>query len=49
MALPETQEGSKNLPDAWNYKGLPAPRSSSGGWTSAAMILGLSLSLSLSI
>ncbi|GFZ01182.1 nitrate transporter 1.1 [Actinidia rufa] len=43
MALPETQEGSKNLPDAWNYKGLPAHRSSSGGWTSAAMILGVEL------
>ncbi|XP_057462724.1 protein NRT1/ PTR FAMILY 6.3-like [Actinidia eriantha] len=40
MALPET-EGSRNLPDAWNYKGLPAPRSSTGGWTSAAMILGV--------
>ncbi|PSS04065.1 Protein NRT1/ PTR FAMILY 6.3 like [Actinidia chinensis var. chinensis] len=40
MALPETA-GSRNLPDAWNYKGLPAPRSSTGGWTSAAMILGV--------
>lgn len=36
--LPQTQ--GKTLPDAWDYKGRPAERSKSGGWTSAAMILG---------
>ncbi|KAH9777326.1 protein NRT1/ PTR FAMILY 6.3 [Citrus sinensis] len=30
----------KTLPDAWDYKGRPAERSKTGGWTSAAMILG---------
>ncbi|CAK9171125.1 unnamed protein product [Ilex paraguariensis] len=39
MALPETQ-GAITLSDAWDYKGRPAKRSTSGGWTSAAMILG---------
>ncbi|KAL5748503.1 hypothetical protein ACOSP7_025545 [Xanthoceras sorbifolium] len=38
MALPQTQ--GKPLPDAWDYKGRPAERSKTGGWTSAAMILG---------
>uniref|UniRef100_A0A5B6ZPC8 Nitrate transporter 1.1 n=1 Tax=Davidia involucrata TaxID=16924 RepID=A0A5B6ZPC8_DAVIN len=38
--LPETQ-GTKALPDAWDYKGRPAQRSTTGGWTSAAMILGV--------
>lgn len=38
MSLPETQ--GKTLPDAWDYKGRPAERSKTGGWTSAAMILG---------
>ncbi|KAI6702261.1 hypothetical protein NL676_011397 [Syzygium grande] len=38
MSLPETQ--GKTLPDAWDYKGRPADRSRTGGWTSAAMILG---------
>ncbi|KAI4371441.1 hypothetical protein MLD38_019676 [Melastoma candidum] len=28
------------LADAWDYKGCPADRSSTGGWSSAAMILG---------
>jgi hypothetical protein len=28
------------LPDAWDYKGHPAIQASSGGWSSAAMILG---------
>ncbi|OWM71819.1 hypothetical protein CDL15_Pgr017702 [Punica granatum] len=28
------------VPDTWNYKGRPAKRSKTGGWTSAAMILG---------
>lgn len=41
MALPETQHDTKTLPDAWDYKGRPALRSSSGGWSSAAMILGI--------
>nr|CAC00545.1 putative low-affinity nitrate transporter [Nicotiana plumbaginifolia] len=41
MALPETQQDSKALPDAWDYKGRPALRSSSGGWASGAMILGV--------
>ncbi|KAK4747439.1 hypothetical protein SAY87_014025 [Trapa incisa] len=38
MALPQTQ--SKTLPDAWDYRGRPADRTKTGGWTSAAMILG---------
>ncbi|KAJ6703745.1 PROTEIN NRT1/ PTR FAMILY 6.3 [Salix viminalis] len=38
MSLPETQ--GKTLADAWDYKGRPAERSRSGGWISAAMILG---------
>ncbi|XVF52646.1 hypothetical protein PTKIN_Ptkin05aG0035200 [Pterospermum kingtungense] len=37
--LPVTQ--AKTLPDAWDFKGRPAERSKSGGWTSAAMILGV--------
>lgn len=41
MALPETQQGSKTLPDAWDFKGHPAHRSTTGGWTRAAMILGV--------
>lgn len=36
--LPQAQ--GKTLPDAWDYKGRPAERSKTGGWTSAAMILG---------
>lgn len=36
--LPQTL--GKTLPDAWDYKGRPAQRSKTGGWTSAAMILG---------
>ncbi|TYI91304.1 hypothetical protein E1A91_D03G182500v1 [Gossypium mustelinum] len=39
MSLPTTQR--KTLPDAWDYKGHPSERSKSGGWTSAAMILGV--------
>ncbi|KAL0395308.1 UNVERIFIED_CONTAM: protein NRT1/ PTR FAMILY 6.3 [Sesamum latifolium] len=38
--LPETKQDAETLPDAWDYKGRPALKSSSGGWTSAAMILG---------
>lgn len=37
MALPETND---TLSDAWDYKGKPAQRSKTGGWKSAAMILG---------
>ncbi|CAA0831486.1 Protein NRT1/ PTR FAMILY 6.3 [Striga hermonthica] len=41
-ALPETKrEADETLLDAWDYKGRPARKSSSGGWTSAAMILGV--------
>ncbi|XP_061348207.1 protein NRT1/ PTR FAMILY 6.3-like [Gastrolobium bilobum] len=36
--LPQTQD--QTIPDAWDYKGRPAERSKTGGWTSAAMILG---------
>ncbi|GMI95670.1 CHLORINA 1, ARABIDOPSIS THALIANA NITRATE TRANSPORTER 1, nitrate transporter 1.1 [Hibiscus trionum] len=39
MSLPITQE--KTLDDAWDYMGRPAERYKSGGWTSAAMILGV--------
>jgi hypothetical protein len=35
------QTQGKTLPDAWDYKGRPAERSKTGGWTAAAMILGL--------
>ncbi|TYJ06476.1 hypothetical protein E1A91_A12G236300v1 [Gossypium mustelinum] len=38
MSLLVTQ--GKTLPDAWDYRGKPTERSKSGGWTSAAMILG---------
>lgn len=38
MSLPETE--GKTLADAWDYQGRPADRSRTGGWTSAAMILG---------
>ncbi|KAF7051440.1 hypothetical protein CFC21_059678 [Triticum aestivum] len=34
---------SKALGDAWDYRGRPAVRASSGGWSSAAMILGVEL------
>ncbi|XAR70442.1 Nitrate-transporting ATPase [Bertholletia excelsa] len=40
MSLPDTQNDT-TLPDAWDYQGRPAKRSSTGGWTSAAMILGV--------
>lgn len=40
MALPETQ-ADKTLQDAWDYKGRPAVRSTTGGWAAAAMILGV--------
>lgn len=41
MALPES-EADKTLQDAWDYKGRPALRSATGGWTASAMILGSS-------
>jgi hypothetical protein len=37
--LPTTQ--LKTVTDAFDYKGFPAERSKTGGWTSASMILGL--------
>lgn len=40
MAIPEDHQQAESLPDAWDYNGHPAIRASSGGWTSAAMILG---------
>uniref|UniRef100_A0A7N0VDQ1 Uncharacterized protein n=1 Tax=Kalanchoe fedtschenkoi TaxID=63787 RepID=A0A7N0VDQ1_KALFE len=39
MALPQTV--GKTIPDAWDYKGRPSERARSGGWISAAMILGV--------
>lgn len=43
--LPETNGGvgggeGETLSDAWDYKGRPAARSRTGGWTCAATILG---------
>jgi peptide/histidine transporter 3/4 len=37
--LPQTQD--QTIQDAWDYKGNPAERSKTGGWTSSAMILGV--------
>lgn len=37
-SLPKKQ--GETIPDAWDYKGRPAERSETGGWASAAMILG---------
>ncbi|KMZ72028.1 putative Nitrate Transporter 1.1 [Zostera marina] len=37
-SLPEV-DGGKVLSDAWDYKGRPAVRSSTGGWASASTIL----------
>ncbi|WOK98066.1 protein NRT1/ PTR FAMILY 6.3-like [Canna indica] len=39
VGLPETDTSGEILSDAWDYKGRPAVRSRTGGWTSAAMIL----------
>ncbi|PNX86679.1 nitrate transporter, partial [Trifolium pratense] len=36
--LPTTQ--LKTVTDAFDYKGFPAEKSKTGGWTSASMILG---------
>lgn len=42
MVVPDNEsQVAKTLPDAWDYKGRPATRSTTGGWTSAAMILGV--------
>ncbi|RLN18540.1 protein NRT1/ PTR FAMILY 6.3-like [Panicum miliaceum] len=41
--LPETASDGKALTDAWDYKGRPASRASTGGWGCAAMILGAEL------
>ncbi|XP_051115462.1 protein NRT1/ PTR FAMILY 6.3-like [Andrographis paniculata] len=44
MALPaRKQEADDTLHDAWDCKGRPALRSASGGWASAAMILGVEM------
>ncbi|PIA50339.1 hypothetical protein AQUCO_01300823v1 [Aquilegia coerulea] len=44
MALPQTKGTADNiLSDAWDYKGHPAEKSKTGGWTSAARILGVEL------
>ncbi|KAL8200828.1 hypothetical protein R6Q57_012167 [Mikania cordata] len=40
LSEPESQV-TKTITDAWDYKGRPASRSTTGGWTSAAMILGV--------
>ncbi|GFP97531.1 protein nrt1/ ptr family 6.3 [Phtheirospermum japonicum] len=39
--LPETKHEAETLPDAWDYKGRRAVKPFSGGWTCAAMILGV--------
>ncbi|XP_072964056.1 protein NRT1/ PTR FAMILY 6.3-like [Typha angustifolia] len=41
--LPETAPEAETLSDAWDFKGRPAVRSQTGGWTSSAMILGVEL------
>uniref|UniRef100_A0A0D9XM97 Major facilitator superfamily (MFS) profile domain-containing protein n=1 Tax=Leersia perrieri TaxID=77586 RepID=A0A0D9XM97_9ORYZ len=44
MVLPETASSDgKTLTDAWDYKGRPAIRAATGGWSCAAMILGAEL------
>lgn len=43
MSLPVTRDEGKVLQDAWDYKGRPAIRHSSGGWASASMILGVEM------
>uniref|UniRef100_A0A7C8ZFC9 Nitrate/chlorate transporter n=1 Tax=Opuntia streptacantha TaxID=393608 RepID=A0A7C8ZFC9_OPUST len=44
MALPvssmEVNNSDETVSDAWDYKGRPAVHSTTGGWKSAAMILG---------
>ncbi|XP_066388653.1 protein NRT1/ PTR FAMILY 6.3-like [Miscanthus floridulus] len=41
--LPDTASDGKALTDAWDYKGRPASRATTGGWACAAMILGAEL------
>jgi len=43
--LPETNAAAETdvLLDAWDFKGRPAPRATTGRWGAAAMILGRSL------
>ncbi|XP_072987037.1 protein NRT1/ PTR FAMILY 6.3-like [Typha latifolia] len=41
--IPETTSKGKTVSDAWDFNGRPAVRSETGGWTSAAMILGVEL------
>jgi len=43
--LPDTASDGKALTDAWDYKGRPASRATTGGWACAAMILGNLLTL----
>lgn len=38
--IAEKDEALDMLPDAWDSMGRPAVRARSGGWLSAAMILG---------
>jgi len=45
--LPETASDGKALTDAWDYKGRPASRATTGGWGCAAMILGTPIYLPL--
>ncbi|KAG6477359.1 hypothetical protein ZIOFF_066612 [Zingiber officinale] len=40
VGLPEHKASGEIVADAWDYSGRPAVRSGTGGWTSAAMILG---------
>lgn len=47
MSLPEIQ-ADKTIQDAWDYKGRPAKRTTTGGWTSATMILGRSVTYAYS-
>ncbi|CAL9113372.1 unnamed protein product, partial [Musa acuminata var. zebrina] len=42
-SLPETAVEGKTLPDAWDFKGRPAVKSRTGGWSCAATILGVEL------
>ncbi|CAN4097767.1 unnamed protein product [Withania somnifera] len=41
MTLPQTHQDTKVVADAWDYKGRPVLRSTSGGWFGATMILGV--------
>lgn len=41
MALPQSYEEARAIPDAWDYKGSQAQISTTGGWGAAAMILGV--------